>query len=455
MSDSQGVSGGPLHFLDMRKLPGGNGLKTIIPGPVQPSYELVDKVQSIIDQVCSGGDLAIAELTNTYDNVAILSTRVEPEEIDLAYSRCDSDLIESLQIAHDNIRSYQIERAKFQRIGEVQEYTGLGIHVTTQRIPLERIGIYVPGGRAKYPSTVLMTAIPALVAGVQEIVLCVPPSSSGNPPDETLAAAKIAGVQEIYRIGGAQAIAAMAYGTESIRPTLAIVGPGNIFVSIAKQLVAGKVLVPGAIAGPSEVVVVCDESTDPVFAAVDLAVQAEHGPDGLAWLITTSSNVLEEVNRNLAKIVANSSRKSDLEKTLSQGGYACLVSDLTQAAELINEIAPEHLEILLENGDEMAGMVNSAGVIFLGPMVPASVGDYLAGPSHVLPTNRTAKFAGALSVIDFTKELSKVTLEDEKFADIERRIATIAKCEGLQAHGESVTLRLRKSISQQNNGDSE
>jgi histidinol dehydrogenase len=281
------------------------------------------------------------------------------------------------------------------------------------------------------------------VAGVGEVVLCVPPGPDGNLDDATLAAAAVAGVDQVYRVGGAQAIAAMAYGTESIEPVDVIVGPGNRYVAEAKRQVSGVVGVASAFAGPSEVVVIAGPDTPAELAAVDLVVQAEHGPDGLAWLITWSEAVAEAVSANVDRMVAASPRRADLEATLEAGGYTVMVDGPDQAMEVANIVAPEHLEILTGDADAWLPQVESAGAVFLGPLSPASMGDYLAGPNHVLPTNRTARFASALRVDDFRRHIHAVRVTEAGLADLGPHVVTLAETEGLPAHADSVRLRWR------------
>nr|MDQ3758141.1 histidinol dehydrogenase [Actinomycetota bacterium] len=275
------------------------------------------------------------------------------------------------------------------------------------------------------------------------VVLCVPPGPDGAVAAPTLAAAALAGVDEVYRIGGAQAVAAMAYGTESIRPVDVIVGPGNIYVSVAKREVAneGVVGVPSAFAGPSEVVVVADDSAPVEFAAIDVVVQAEHGPDGLAWLVTWSEPVADAVTAAVERIVEASPRRAEIEATLSDGGYAVLVDGPEQAIEVSNAIAPEHLELMVADPEALLPMVRHAGAVFTGAYAPASVGDYLAGPSHVLPTYGSARFGGALRVDDFCKYVHVVSLDEQTLARLAPHVAAIAEAEGLAAHAESVRIR--------------
>jgi histidinol dehydrogenase len=284
-----------------------------------------------------------------------------------------------------------------------------------------------------------MCAVPAQVAGVNEIVLCVPPGPTGHIDDATLAAAAVAGVHEVYRVGGAQAIAAMAYGTESIDAVDVIVGPGNRYVAEAKRQVSGVVGVASAFAGPSEVVVIAGPETPPELAAIDLVVQAEHGPDGLAWLITWSEAVADQVTAHVERIVRDSPRRTDLEATLDSGGYVVMVDGAKQACAVANVVAPEHLEILTD--ESLLPQVMSAGAVFLGPMSPASMGDYLAGPNHVLPTNRTARFASALRVDDFRRHIHAVSVDEKALEALGPHVVTLAETEGLTAHAQSVQLR--------------
>jgi histidinol dehydrogenase len=286
-----------------------------------------------------------------------------------------------------------------------------------------------------------MTAVPARVAGVPHVALCVPPDADGSVAEPTLAAAALAGVDEVYRVGGAQAVGAMAYGTETIGAVDVIVGPGNVYVSEAKRQVSGAVGVPSAFAGPSEVVVVADASTPVELAAIDVVVQAEHGPDGLAWLVTWSESVAEDVTEAVARLVAASPRRTEIEATLAEGGYAVVVEGPEQAITVANSIAPEHLELLCDEPDGLLPLVRNAGAVFTGVFAPASVGDYLAGPSHVLPTYGSARFASALRVDDFVRHIHVVSLDERALARVGPQVRAIADAEGLPAHAESVRAR--------------
>ncbi|MGO9028063.1 MAG: histidinol dehydrogenase [Acidimicrobiales bacterium] len=428
-----------LRRLDLRGFAGDRAaLRDALPRPEDEQQRSSEAVAGIIAAVRSGGDAALRQLTGRFDKVGIEELRVPTAEVEAAMGRVPDRLRQALEIAHRRIYEYHAHEAG---TGEADDFESGGISVSHLIRPVSRAGCYAPGGRARYPSTVLMCAVPARVAGVDEVVLCVPPGPDGRVDDATLAAAAVAGVDEVYRVGGAQAVAAMAYGTESIAAVDVIVGPGNRYVAEAKRQVSGVVGVASAFAGPSEVVVVAGPDTPPELAAVDLVVQAEHGPDGLAWLITWSEPVVEAVAEAVDRMVAASPRRADLEATLSVGGYIALVDGPAEAIDVSNVVAPEHLEILTGDAAALLPLVDSAGAVFLGPMSPASVGDYLAGPNHVLPTNRTARFASALRVDDFRRHIHAVTVSDAALAELGPYVVTLAETEGLPAHAESVRLR--------------
>tara|TARA_Y100000748_G_C15454426_1_gene472295 strand:- start:512 stop:1387 length:876 start_codon:yes stop_codon:yes gene_type:complete len=289
-----------------------------------------------------------------------------------------------------------------------------------------------------------MTVIPALVAGVNEVIVCAPPNRTGVIDPATLVAASVAGVSKIYNVGGAQAIAAMTYGTDSIPPVDVIVGPGNVYVATAKKLVSGDVGIAAAFAGPSEIVVVADESIDPQLAAIDLIVQAEHGPGGMSWLISWNEEAIESIIEELNYLVEQSPRAEDIMSTFRTGGYAVLVDDPSQAMDVANYVAPEHLQIMTKDPKNCIEKVKNAGAVFIGEMTPAAVGDYVAGPSHVLPTDGTARFASALTVDDFVKDIHIVEMNKDSLSGIAETLTTIAEAESLNAHAQSVYLRLRK-----------
>jgi histidinol dehydrogenase len=409
-----------------------------LPRPEISGDDPVDAVRTIIADVRSRGDVAVRELGLRFDGVAPDPLTIPPADMHAALEGLDSDLVAALELAARRIGDFHRLQMPRDALYETE-----GVTVRSRAVPVDRAGLYVPGGRAVYPSTVLMTAIPARVAGVGEIVMCVPPGADGAIPAVTLAAAAVAGVDEVHPIGGAQAIAALAYGTASVRPVDVIAGPGNVFVAIAKREVAGDVGVAAAFAGPSEVVVIADASADPRLVAIDIALQAEHGPDGLAWLITWEPTVADAVRRELTTIVEASPRRAEIEATLDGGGYAVLVDGPAGALAVTNAIAPEHLEIQTADATSLADGVRHAGAVFCGPWAPASIGDYVAGPSHVLPTDGTARFAGALTVHDFLKDLHVVTLDRAGLEAVGPAAATLADAEGLDAHALSIRARLQ------------
>jgi histidinol dehydrogenase len=370
--------------------------------------------------------------------VVVGDLRVPQADLDAALAGVAPLLREALESARTAILAFHREQLR----DEVRHERD-GLVVRELRRPVDSAGLYVPGGRAPLISTVLMTAIPARVAGVPRVALCSPPGPDGSVAPGILAAAALAGVDEVYRIGGAQAVAALAYGTESVPAVDVIVGPGNLYVATAKREVAaeGRVGLPSAFAGPSEVVVVADGDTPPEWAAVDLVVQAEHGPDGLAWLVTWSEGVLEAVTSAVTRLVADSPRRAEIESTLSGGGYAVLVDGPEQAIDVANAIAPEHLELMTADAEVLLPLVRNAGAVFCGPNAPASIGDYLAGPSHVLPTFGSARFSSALGVDDFVKTMHVITLDEAALARVAPHIAALAEAEGLPAHAESVRVR--------------
>ncbi|MCY3636225.1 MAG: histidinol dehydrogenase [bacterium] len=423
-------------MLDRVDLRGVGDIAACLPRPEPVSEGSVAAVREIIDGVRADGDAALARYTKQFDGVVPSSWRVSPDDLAEARERVEPSLRTALEAAADSIAEFHQGQAS-----KEQTHTRQGITIRSWDQPVRRAGCYVPGGRAAYPSTVLMTALPARVAGVDQVVLCVPPGPQGQVADITLAAAAIAGVDEAYAVGGAQAIAAMAYGTESVGAVDVIVGPGNVYVAIAKQLVAGVVGVPAAFAGPSEVVVVADGTIPAEYAAIDLIVQAEHGPDGLAWLITWDPDAANAVEKAVARLLSNAARRDDIAATFIRSGYIVLVDGPEAAAKVVDFIAPEHLQVMSEAPGAVIDRVRNAGAIFRGPLAPASIGDYVAGPSHVLPTNGTARFAGALGVRDFVKPMHEITVDSEGLAAVGPHVAAIADAEGLDAHAESVRLR--------------
>jgi histidinol dehydrogenase len=425
-----------LTRLDLRAVSG--DLRDRLPRPAIAGDLPVAAVRELLALVRAKGDEAVRALTERFDGATVDELRVPSGEIDAALAAVPPLVREALEAARSSILEFH--RAQLR---EEATHERNGVTVRELRRAVDRAGLYVPGGRARYPSTVLMTAIPARVAGVAELVLCVPPDADGRVADVTLAAAAIAGVDEVYRIGGVQAIGAMAYGTATIRPVDVIVGPGNVYVSVAKREVAqeGLVGVPSAFAGPSEVIVVADDSAPADYAATDVLVQAEHGPDGLAWLVTWSEEAADRISESVAKLVAQSPRQAEIESTLRAGGYAVLVDGPERAMEVVNLIAPEHLELMTEDPEALLPMVRNAGAVFCGMYAPASVGDYLAGPSHVLPTFGSARFSSALGVADFQKLIHVISVDAASLSRIAPHVGAIAEAEGLTTHADSVRIR--------------
>jgi len=397
-------------------------------------------VRDVIAAVRAGGDGALRALTARFDGVEIDDLRVPPSAAAEALAGLPRELRDSLELAAGRIRDYHEAQAA------VPQPRGIdrdGVRVTEVVRPVDRAGLYVPGGRAAYPSTVLMTAIPAQVAGVPEIVLCVPPDRTGAVPAVTLAAAALVGLDHVYRVGGAQAIAALAYGTESILPVDVIVGPGNRYVSIAKREVAGAGVVGiESPAGPSDLVVVADESTPAEPVAADLAAQAEHGPDGFSMLVTWVEEIADTVDRALDDLLANGSERADgARAALGKTGRAVLVRDAAQALDVVNLVAPEHVELAVRDPDDLLAGVRHAGAVFCGAATATALGDYVAGANHVLPTGRAARFASALRVDDFRHHLHVVHATPAGADQLGAAAAVIARAEGLDLHARSLDLR--------------
>ncbi|MET1042229.1 MAG: histidinol dehydrogenase [Acidimicrobiales bacterium] len=407
-----------------------------LPRPALGGDEPVEAVRAILTDVAAGGDAAVRAQTERLDGVVLDDLRVPPATVTAALDAVDPDVRSALQQAAEEIAAYHAGQAP-----PTRRHDRDGVVIDEYYLPVARAGCYVPGGRARYPSTVLMTVVPARAAGVDDVVLCTPPGPDGQVPVETLAAAAIAGADEVYRIGGAQAIGALAHGTESLRPVDVIVGPGNVYVSQAKRQVTGLVGVPAAFAGPSEVVVIGDDTVPAELCATDIVVQAEHGPGGLAWLITWSEPVADTVDAAIATIVAGAERQADIEATLADGGYTVLVDGPEQAVAVANAIAPEHLQLMTADPAALVPLVRNAGAVFCGPWSPASLGDYAAGPSHVLPTFGSARYAGALSVLDFLKQIHVVTADETGLARLGPVVETLATAEGLPVHAASIAAR--------------
>ncbi len=424
-----------LTRLDLRG--DGGPVASRLPRPEPASTGPLEAVRAIIAAVRERGDEALRELTERFDGAAPGRLTLEPDEIAAAAARTPPEVREALAAAVANVEDYH----RHQLLDEVVHERG-GIEVRELHRPVRRAGCYVPGGRAAYPSTLIMTAVPAQVARVDEIAVCVPPGPDGRIADVTLAAADAAGVTEVHPVGGAQAIAALAYGTESVPAVDVIVGPGNAYVALAQREVAGVVGVSAAFAGPSEVVVVADSSADATFAAADVILQAEHGPGGLAWLVTWDAATADAVEAEVVRLAASAARRAEIEATLTHSGHSVLCSGVEQAIEVVNEIAPEHLEIMVADPASLVPRVRNAGAVFCGPWAPASLGDYAAGPNHVLPTDGTARFAGALGVRDFLKSMHVVNVDKAGLRRLAPHVIALATAEGLTAHAEAVRLRL-------------
>jgi histidinol dehydrogenase len=425
-----------LRRLDLRGK--GLGAADDLPRPAAQVDPPIDEVRAVIEAVRTRGDEALREFTQRFDGVEIDELHVGADVVRGAPGRIDPALADALEVAATNIRAYHEAQ-----VHDGAEFVDRGLRVRELRRPVDRAGCYVPSALAPLMSTVLMTAIPAKVAGVPEVVLVTAPGPGGAVDEAILAAAAIAGVDEVVRVGGPAAVAALAVGTESIRAVDVIVGPGSARVAQAKREVAGSGLVgvPSAFAGPSEVVVVADAEAVIADVAIDVVLQAEHGPDGLAWLVTWDEGVADRVSTEVARIVAASPRREHLEATLGEGGFAAVCDDPEQAMAVVNAIAPEHLELQVADPDALLTLVRHAGAVFCGPHAPASVGDYVAGPNHVLPTAGTARFSGALRVDDFCKHIHVVDLDREALDRLTPHVGAIADAEGLPAHAQSVRQR--------------
>ena len=395
-------------------------------------------VAAILADVKEKGDEAIFEYTKKFDGAEINADNivVTKAEIEEAYSLVDAQLVDVIRKALVNIRDYHAKQKQYSWFDSTPNGTILGQKVT----PLNRVGVYVPGGKAAYPSSVLMNIIPAKVAGVNQIIMTTPPGKDGKVNPGTLVAANEAGVDVIYKVGGAQAIAAMAYGTASIKKVDKIVGPGNIYVALAKKAVYGHVSID-SIAGPSEILVIADETANPRYVAADLLSQAEHDEMASAILITTSSELADKVSKEIEGFVSVLSRSEIISKSLENYGYILIAKDIEEAVETANEIASEHLEIVTKDPFTVMTKIRNAGAIFLGEYSSEPLGDYFAGPNHVLPTNGTAKFFSPLSVDDFIKKSSIISYSREALEPIHEDIIKFANAERLTAHANSIKVR--------------
>lgn len=401
-------------------------------------------VQEILRRVQKDKDTALRFYTKKFDGANIRDIAVLRKEISIIQKNADSNFVRILKEAALNIKKFHVAQIRKPFAIKIQNNSSL------RQIyrPIEKVGVYVPGGKAAYPSTVLMNVIPAQVAGVKEIHLVSPPDNNGNIHPDVLLAASLLGIKNVYRVGGAQAIAALAFGTETIPAVDKIVGPGNIFVATAKRMVYGTVGID-SFAGPSEVVILADNSADATFVASDLLAQAEHDEQAVPILVTPSRSLAEKVNIEVKRLLAELPRKHILEASLRNQGKIYLVASLHQGITVTNELAPEHLEIITTKDEEVLKQIDHAGSIFLGNYSPVAIGDYFAGPNHVLPTERTARFSSPLSVDDFMKKSSVVRYSQQRIESVADDVAFFAEREGLTAH--ALSLKLRKKESSQKN----
>jgi len=397
--------------------------------------DLEPAVSQIINEVRSKGDAALRKYTLKFDGVKLNSLEVTKRQIVSAYRKVDEELLSALKFAAERIRSFH----NTQKDNIWSEFTRMGLSQLVR--PLERVGLYAPGGTASYPSTVLMTAIPAKVAGVREVILVTPPRERGAISAATLVAADIAGVSRIFRVGGAQAIAALAFGTESIPKVDKVCGPGNIFVVLAKKMVYGAVGIDG-LQGPSEVLIIADETANAKYCAADILAQAEHDPLASAILLTTSRRLANEVNKEVEQQLKGLARQTVIAESLGSRGMIVVVTSVDEAIELANIYAPEHLSLMMDKADAYIGKIANAGCIFLGENSTVVLGDYVAGPSHALPTGGTARFSSPLSVADFIKFINVVNIDKASLKKLGQAAAIIARAEGFEAHARAVERRL-------------
>ena len=427
-----------MRILKLTKETQNNILENLLKRSPNSYGEFESRVNDIIQNVREKRDVAIFEYTLKFDGATINqdNIRVTEEEIKEAYEQVDPKLLDVIRKALVNIRDYHAKQKQYSWFDSDESGIILGQKVT----PLKTVGVYVPGGKAVYPSSVLMNVIPAKVAGVSNIIMTTPCGRDGKVYPSTLVAAKEAGVDAIYKVGGAQAIAALAFGTESIPKVDKIVGPGNIYVALAKKAVFGYVSID-SIAGPSEIMVLADETANPRFVAADLLSQAEHDEMASAILVTTSETLAEQVSVEVDKFVATLSRKEIIQKSLDNYGYILVADTMQDAIDTVNEIASEHLELVTKNPFETMTKIRNAGAIFIGEYSSEPLGDYFAGPNHVLPTNGTAKFFSPLSVDDFIKKSSIISYSREALEPVYKDIVQFAECEKLTAHANSIRVR--------------
>ncbi|WP_349408577.1 histidinol dehydrogenase [Pseudalkalibacillus sp. SCS-8] len=422
--------------MKIQELRGANLRKSLDQGTEEQREAVLD----ILGKVKENGDDALIELTKKFDGASIESFRVSDVEIEQAYASLEEEIVTTIREAADNIRDYHKRQVRESWMVSKKDGSVLGQKIT----PLESVGVYVPGGTAEYPSSVLMGTIPAIVAGVQRVAVVTPPREDGTIPASVLVAANEAGAHDIYKIGGAQAVGALAFGTESIPAVDKIVGPGNIYVALAKREVFGLVGID-MIAGPSEIMIYADETANPVFLAADLLSQAEHDQMATAVLVTTSVKVAEETSKEVIRQLENLPRKEIAEASIISNGVIYVANTEEEAIDAINEMAPEHLELVAHEPFELLGQIKHAGAIFLGKNSAEPVGDYFAGPNHVLPTSGTARFSSPLGVDDFIKKSSIISYGTDALFNDGRKISRLARLEGLEAHARAIDIRLEEN----------
>ncbi len=427
-----------MRIVDLNETTKRNLLSDLLKRDPNNYEEYAGVVQEIIDQVKEKGDEAVFAYTEKFDKARITgdNVRVTKAEIEEARAMVNPELLRVMERAMENIRDYHQKQVRHSWFDSRED----GVILGQKQTALESVGVYVPGGKAAYPSSVLMNIIPAEVAGVKRIVMVTPPGKDGKVNPVTLTAAHLAGATEVYKVGGAQAVAALAFGTESIPRVHKIVGPGNIFVALAKKAVYGHVSID-SIAGPSEILVLADETANPKYVAADLLSQAEHDELASAILVTTSQKLAKEVSEQVERFLEKLSRREILEKSLKKFGYILVAESMEEAIETANEIASEHLEIMTKNPFEVMTKIRNAGAIFMGEYSSEPLGDYFAGPNHVLPTNGTAKFFSPLGVEDFVKRSSVIYYSREALEPVYKDIVTFAQAEHLTAHANSIKVR--------------
>ncbi len=423
-------------FADIVSVKMSNKTKEVFGEPLTP----IEGVKRIISDVREKGDAALSYYSDKFEGVALSANDllVKEKEIEEAYEKVSADFLRAIRRARENIKLFQ----KHIRIREPEPFYSNGTRITVNYDPIENVGLYIPGGSASYPSTVLMNAIPAKVAGVKNITVVSPPGRDGSMSPERVVACREAGVDEIYKLGGVHAVAALAFGTKVVRKVDMIVGPGNIYVTLAKKEVFGHVGID-ILAGPSEVLIIADHSANTAFIAADLLSQAEHAP-GISILVTDSEKFANDVLRETDRQLLNLSRSDSIKESLDTFGIIIIVKDLDDAIDVANTLAPEHLQIVTNDDERVLSGIKNAGAIFVGPYSPVAVGDYIAGPSHVLPTSSTARFFSGLSVNDFLKRTSIMTNSKHDLDSLADDIITISEAEGLVAHAQSVRVRVGK-----------